>query len=278
MNYLHLDSEFTPFQKGIDYKYFTFSGGEPSILIAKDFDKTLPVTITCRIREFNSIGKLLLAVDALRRLGVVEIHLLIPYFPGARQDRIMQKGEAFTAKVYADLINNLHLKSVSVFDVHSEITPTLLHNCNSISNINFVKKCLENFEEDYCLVAPDLGASKKIYSVAKELENENVIFCHKNRDIRTGRITHTEVFKEDLEQKTCVIIDDICDKGTTFIEVAKVLKRKNAGKLILIISHGIFSAGFEVLFEYYDEIFTTDSFRTFPEIENLHQIDFELAL
>ncbi|WP_196896130.1 ribose-phosphate diphosphokinase [Aureivirga marina] len=278
MNYLHLDPKFHPFKKSIEYNYFTFSGGEPSILISENFDISNPITITCRIQEFNNIGKLLLAVDALKRLNIQEIHLLIPYFPGARQDRIMQKGEAFTAKIYADLINNLSFKSVSIFDVHSEITPTLLHNCNSISNIKFVQKCLENFNDDYFLISPDLGASKKIYNVARELKNENIVFCHKNRDVKTGRITHTEVFKENLEEKTCVVIDDICDKGTTFIEVAKELKRKNAGKLILIISHGIFSAGFETLFQYYDTIFTTDSFKTHPKTENLQQINFETCV
>ena len=42
------------------------------------------------------------------------------------------------------------------------------------------------------------------------------------------------------------------------------LKKKNAGKLYLAVSHGIFNKGFEVL-DCFDGIFTTNSFK---DIEN----------
>jgi len=62
-----------------------------------------------------------------------------------------------------------------------------------------------------------------------------------------------------------LIVDDICDGGGTFLGLAKELKSKNAGKLYLAISHGIFSKGFESLAKDFQKIFTTDSFKT---IEN----------
>jgi len=60
-------------------------------------------------------------------------------------------------------------------------------------------------------------------------------------------------------------VDDICDGGGTFLGLATALKEKNAGKLSLIVSHGIFSKGFEELNKSFDTVFTTNSFRDIEE-------------
>ena len=77
----------------------------------------------------------------------------------------------------------------------------------------------------------------------------------------TGNITKTTVLHDDFGGKDCVIVDDICDGGRTFIELAKVLKERGAGKIGLFVTHGIFSQGVGVLFDNgIDFIYTTDSF------------------
>jgi ribose-phosphate pyrophosphokinase len=61
-------------------------------------------------------------------------------------------------------------------------------------------------------------------------------------------------------EKEIVIIDDICDGGRTFIEIAKILKEEKKDiKISLIVTHGIFSAGLKELYEYFDMIVTTNS-------------------
>ena len=118
---LDLDTSFHPFgqRNNIQFESFTFSGGEPHIKILTDLKPNESVTITTRIQSFNDIGLLLIAVDALRRLGVKSIDLFMPYMPAARQDRIMIPGESLSVKVYADIINSLNFDSVIVFDPHS---------------------------------------------------------------------------------------------------------------------------------------------------------------
>ena len=97
---LNLDKKFTPLAgREINFESFTFSGGEPHIKISQDFDITQTVTITHRLNSFNDVGLLCIAVDALRRMQVEKINLFIPYYPAARQDRVMVKGEPLTAKV-----------------------------------------------------------------------------------------------------------------------------------------------------------------------------------
>jgi ribose-phosphate pyrophosphokinase len=88
-----------------------------------------------------------------------------------------------------------------------------------------------------------------------------VVECSKSRDVKTGKLTGFKVYAEDLEGKDCLIVDDICDGGGTFIGLAGELKKKNAGNLYLAVTHGIFSKGFEELEKCFDKIFTTDSFK-----------------
>ncbi|QDW23884.1 ribose-phosphate diphosphokinase [Pedobacter sp. KBS0701] len=260
---LNLNPSFTPLGENnlIEYKSFLFAGGEPHIKISNHFDVSLPVTITHRINSFNDLGMICITVDALKRMGVKEINLFIPYFPAARQDRVMIPGEPLSVKIYADIINAMTLESVTIFDPHSEVTPALLNNCVAISNHEFIKQVIEKIGNDVKLISPDGGALKKIYKVSEFLGGAEVVECSKSRDVKTGKLSGFKVYSDDLGDADCLIVDDICDGGGTFIGLAEALKAKNAGKLYLAISHGIFSKGFDELGKYFEQIFTTDSIK-----------------
>lgn len=260
---LNLNPSFTPLGENnlIGHKSFLFAGGEPHIKISDHFDVTKPVTITHRINSFNDLGLICITVDALKRMGVKEINLFIPYFPAARQDRVMVPGEPLSVKVYADIINAMALASVTIFDPHSEVTPALLNNCVTISNHEFIKQVIEKIGNEVKLISPDGGALKKIYKVSEFLGGAEVVECSKSRDVKTGKLSGFKVYSEDLAGADCLIVDDICDGGGTFIGLAEALKAQNAGKLYLAISHGIFSKGFEVFDPYFEQIFTTDSIK-----------------
>lgn len=272
---LNLDPKFAPFQNQEEIKFqsFTFSGGEPHIKIVPDFDTNRKVTITHRLNSFNDLGLLCITVDALRRMDVKIIDLFIPYFPAARQDRVMIPGEPLSVKVYADIINALQLSKVYVFDAHSEVTPALLNNSTVIPNYTFIKTILENIGNNVKLISPDGGALKKIYKVSEFLGGLEVVECSKSRDVKTGKLSGFKVYEDDLQGMDCLIVDDICDGGGTFVGLAEELKKKNAGKLFLAVSHGIFSKGFEVL-NCFDKIFTTDSVKDFDD-QNVIQIKLE---
>ncbi|MFK7980161.1 MAG: ribose-phosphate diphosphokinase [Saprospiraceae bacterium] len=286
MKFLHLDTDFTPFGKTIAFEAFTFNGGEPHIKIKEVFHhlnnnllsdkKPDEILITTRIRSFNDLGFLLVATDALRRMGIQKISLFLPYFPAARQDRVMVKGEALTVKIYADIINNTQYEAVFILDPHSEVTPALLHRVKVFDNHQLVKQAVLK-ETDYLLISPDGGALKKVYKLAKDLNGQPVIECSKMRDVKTGQLSGFKVFSDDLKGKTCVIVDDICDGGGTFLGLAKELKAKNAGKLILVVTHGIFSKGLDNLATVFDKIYCTDSFSSIAH-ESLTQLKIDHGL
>lgn len=258
---LNLDKNFKPLDGvEIQFESFIFSGGEPHIKINPNFDKTKSITITHRLNSFNDLGLLCIAVDALQRMDAKLENLIIPYFPAARQDRVMIQGEPLSVKVYADIINTFNFKKVIVFDAHSEVTPALLNNCLVVTNHTFIQKVIQEIGNEVLLISPDGGALKKIYKVSEFLAGVEVVECSKSRDVKTGKLTGFKVYADDLQGKDCLIVDDICDGGGTFIGLAEELKKKNAGKLYLAVSHGIFSKGFDEL-KCFERLFTTDSFK-----------------
>jgi len=276
MKYLHLDSTFQPFGKSIAFKAFDFNGGEPHIQITEQLAAGSSVMISLRPQRFRDIGLLLLAVDALKRMGINHLELLIPYFPAARQDRVMVSGEPLSVKVYADLINAQNFEKVFVFDPHSEVTGALLNQVVIIPNHQLIQKCIGQ-QKDILLISPDGGALKKIYKVSAFLGGIPVIECSKVRNVKNGALTGFTVYADDLKGKPCFIIDDICDGGGTFLGLAEKLKEKNAGPIYLIVSHGIFSNGFEELEKHFAGIFSSNAFSSINH-KSLTQIKLEELL
>lgn len=241
---------------------FNFSGGECQVKLPKICDFEKEAHIKAVLRNSDDILCLLLAVDAVRRLNpLVQLYLTIPYVPYARQDRVCADGEALSICVMANLINSLKANKVTILDPHSDVTSALIHNV-VIKTIGEVihNSILEThiFADKLILVSPDAGAEKKVRTLAKTLSKKSsdieVITATKVRDPKSGDIIETHIYgiKPDCSY---LIVDDICDGGRTFIELAKVMKQQGAATISLYVTHGIFSRGLTTLFNYFDHIY-----------------------
>jgi ribose-phosphate pyrophosphokinase len=73
---------------------------------------------------------------------------------------------------------------------------------------------------------------------------------------------------DKCEGKNCVIIDDLCDGGGTFLAIASQIKPAH---ITLIVTHGIFSKGFDVFKGTFDEIIVSDSYAEYTN-ELVNQI------
>ena len=122
---------------------------------------------------------------------------------------------------------------------------------------------MEEIGNEAILISPDGGALKKIYKVSEFLSGVEVVECSKSRNVKTEKLSGFKVYADDLQGKDCLIVDDICDGGGTFIGLSEELRNKNAGKLYLAVSHGIFSKGFAELSSSFEKIFTTNSVKGF---------------
>ena len=149
MKYFYLDQKYKPFndQAEIRHESKTWSGGEEHIRIdIRDIVNVENVTIVSRCNSSIEVMRILMANDALQRLGVETIHLFVPYLPYARQDAVMNEGEALSCKVFADLINTCKFKSVSVLDPHSNVEIAQIINFKILSK-EYYKFVFEAFEK-----------------------------------------------------------------------------------------------------------------------------------
>jgi ribose-phosphate pyrophosphokinase len=111
-----------------------------------------------------------------------------------------------------------------------------------------------------------MQALLKVYNVAEHFKIENLIIASKHRDIKTGKIIRTDVpgLTQEPGRRNFVIVDDICDGGRTFLEIAKTIRSERnisifGDKIYLVVTHGIFSAGFDELKKHFDGIYCTNS-------------------
>jgi ribose-phosphate pyrophosphokinase len=283
LDILNLTEGFEPYGEGsIDFKSFVFPGGELQVKVGRPI--TGRVLITSRMRGSEDVLRLLLVADALRRRSPkVELYAFIPYLPYARQDRVCAPGEALSLSVAADIINNMKLDRVIVFDPHSDVSAALIDRLLAIDNTDFVSGIVSWFDRangDIFLVAPDAGASKKIYGVAKRARAQ-VLIGSKSRDVNTGEITGTSIHGDVKPNRPHIVVDDICDGGRTFIELAKVLEERGVTRQWrhLIVSHGIFSQGRSLLLDYYNTVHCTESFgegTPFKDFLPLNQLEARL--
>lgn len=204
-------------------------------------------TITARLRSAADVMVLLLATDALRRLcdPNIAIDLVCPYLPYARQDRVCAPGEALSLRVMCDLINAQRYASVEIWDPHSDVAPALLERVKvkTAADILVPHRQAPWLDGDVTLIAPDLGAVRRVQAVAVAL-GRPMLSATKMRDPSTGEISGTRLDFVGGTRGPYLIVDDICDGGRTFIELAKVLRRVRDTKIWLYVTHGIFSAGF----------------------------------
>ncbi len=267
------------------FKTFQFPGGEYGVKWTElneedefNFD-LFHVDLLARINSGNDLLKLMTFANACKNKGMY-LSITIPYFPGARQDRISNVGEPLTVKVYADLINSLGFERVTIVDAHSDVTPALLNNCRILPISEILKRIV--VENNYSvIIVPDAGSAKKTYNYyfpdAEFNKKLTFVQCLKKRDTETGKLSGFRVVDEVPHGANILICDDIIDGAGTFVGLAEELCRKiqqeseELGwdvlpfKLGLYGTHGIFSKGVKHLLNdfdgTFDEVFTTDSIR-----------------
>lgn len=250
-------------------------GGELHCSIANSFifgniRKKLCFDIVMKFgkNERHSLCDLLVVTDAIKNIAFqydtkCSINLYIPYFPGARQDRISNTGEPFTLKVYTDLINSQNYDNVYITDPHSIVTTALVNNCKILPVDKIIEEIICEYNID-TIVIPDEGSSKKTFSSycldTNQLSYLKFVQCLKTRCTTTGKLGGFRILQDIPDSANVLICDDIIDGGGTFLGLAKEIRKHSSCNLSLYGTHGIFSKGIEELSKDFTNIFTTDSF------------------
>jgi len=238
-------------QEGI--AFLLYPDNQPHVNI-KGIEENDHVKVICSMTDSLTVLNLLQCANALDNLFAIKKELHIPYLMGARFDRLMQHGDSIDLQVIADLINSMRFEKVFLYDVHSDVSSMIIKNSVNVSN----KVLVDEYNvPNSVLICPDAGAVKK---VGKYLEWNpfitDVVYCIKDRDLSTGKITLKVLEPEKCLGRDCVVIDDLCDGGGTFLGIASQIEVES---LTLIVTHGVFSQGYSKLLHYYDQIITSNS-------------------
>lgn len=126
------------------------------------------------------------------------------------------------------------------------------------------------------VVSVDAGALKKIFAVTKSLHALGIevefMQADKLRNLKTGEIIKVVLHDEgmDLDGKTIVLIDDICDGGRSFTYLGSAIRESHSpAKVVLIVSHGLFTYGLEPLVGTIDVVISTNSWKQPEPVEGI---------
>lgn len=211
--------------------------------------------------------------------------LVIPYFPGARADRVSEGvEEPFGLEVYAEFIGIMMLDQIIIFDPHSEGVVRELKSADAGSKVTVVysDELFENPSVKYCMqdytgiIAPDKGAALRAQAVANVL-NIPVYTAEKTRDPETGRLSGfaIDLPEPDIdEDQFYLIVDDICDGGGTFLGLMEATDLEY-GDVDLFVSHGVFSKeALKNLAQKFEYIYTTNSYNPKRQLNNPDDFDY----
>lgn len=226
-----------------------------------------PVFIKTRLSSYQDMLDLMAIVQSIRGQGYKELILVAPFILGGRGDLQFSDKENLSIRLTANLINSCGFSKVYTVDAHSPVMYVAIDNCQEQFTTPYEYFLINKNIKNSCqvLIAPDAGGYKRLVNFAKAI-GKPLYSAVKYHDFNTDKpIVH---FNEDVSGMDCVIVDDICDGGRTFIHLAKLLREKGAKTVTLCVTHGMFFYGTKL--EGIDMIYTTNSYREFKE-EEMHE-------
>lgn len=197
--------------------------------------------------------------------GFSSTHLHVPYLPYSRMDRKVG-GHLYTLKYLSDLINSLSFEKVFVLEAHSHKTEELLENVSCISYtkelLNHAMDMIQFNKDEDVIIFPDKGAKERYHNL---LESDiDTLQGEKTRDFNTGDILGIHFEKDpEKEYKRSIIVDDLCSRGGTFIQISELCSKFGINENFLAVTHLESNVYTGSLFDVVSRVFTTDAMQPF---------------
>ena len=219
-----------------------FSDGEVSVELNENVrgKDVFIIQPTCAPTN-ESIMELLLMADALHRASANRITAVIPYFGYARQDRRVRSARvAISAKVVADMISAVGVNRVLTVDLHAEQIQGFFS--IPVDNVYGSPVLTDDIErqryENLIVVSPDVGGVVRARAVAKQLNVDLAIIDKRRPTANEAQIMH---IIGDVNDRCCLIVDDMVDTAGTLCKAADALKEHGANKVVAYCTHPILS-------------------------------------
>ncbi len=211
------------------------------------------------------------------------INVIMPYLYEGRQHK--RSGRESLDCAYAlEELANMGISNFITFDAHDPrvMNATPLNGFdNFTSNYQFARALLRSerdmiIDKDHTVViSPDEGALNRAIYLASVLGVDTGMF-YKRRDYSTvvngkNPIVAHEFLGDNIDGKDVIIIDDMISSGESILDTARQLKERNAKRVYLCCTYGLFTSGldaFDHAYEklYFNKVITTNLSYRRPEL------------
>jgi len=190
----------------------------------------------------DHLMELAVMIDAMRWSSAKRITAVIPYFGYARQDRRPRSARVpITARLAAKMIGMAGADRVLTVDLHSDQIQGFFD--IPVDNVYASPVLLGDvWRQKYpklIVVSPDVGGVVRARALAKRLDDADLAIIDKRRPRpNESRVMH---IIGEVEDRTCVIIDDLVDTAGTLCQAAAALKGHGAAKVVAYCTHPVLS-------------------------------------
>ncbi|MBO5550450.1 MAG: ribose-phosphate pyrophosphokinase [Lachnospiraceae bacterium] len=203
--------------------------------------------------HYQNLKRIIAAVGGKAR----RITVIMPFLYESRQHKRSAR-ESLDCAIALQELAKMGVDNIITFDAHD---PRVM---NSIplkgfetvqASYQFIKGLLTNIKdltiepEHMMIVSPDEGGMSRAIYMANVLGLDMGMF-YKRRDytrVVDGRnpIVAHEFLGSDVSGKDILVLDDMIASGDSVIEVARELKKRNAARIFVAATFGLFSLGME---------------------------------
>ncbi len=222
----------------------------------------------------DNLMELIVVADALRRASAGRITAVVPYFGYARQDRRVRSARVpISAKVVADMMVGVGIDRLLTVDLHAEQIQGFFD--VPVDNVYGSPVLLDDIAyqnyQDLIVVSPDIGGVVRARAVAKQLAIDLAIIDKRRPRANVAEVMH---LIGEVENRTCLLVDDMVDTAGTLCNAAKALKEKGANKVIAYCTHPILSGNAlnNINNSQLDELIVTDSIPLSPAAKECSRI------
>ena len=193
----------------------------------------------------------------------------MPFLYESRQHK-RSKRESLDCALALEELTNMGISNIITFDAHDPRVQNAIP-LNGFDSFNppyqFMKALFREIpdlkadKEHLMVISPDEGAMHRAVYFSNVLGVDMGMF-YKRRDYSTiingkNPIVAHEFLGDDVAGKDVIIIDDMISSGESMLDVAKQLKDRKAGRVIVCTTFGLFTNGFEQFDEYYEKGYIT---------------------
>lgn len=201
-------------------------------------DQDIFLVQPCATPVNDHLMELLLFLDAFRRASVHRTSVVMPYFPYARQDRMARGREAISARVVANLLENMGAARVIYVDIHNRATQGFFNiPVDPLTALPLLANYFLKPEfENSAIVSPDVGRTGLAGRYAEAL-NLPLVVMHKRRTSFTS--AETTHIVGDIKGRRPIVIDDLMAGGSVLKQVDSLYEQGAQGRAYFCITHPV---------------------------------------